>query len=167
MWSSLEWRAVSLDSVGELPPTETEERNTPIDDGPGGTAGAERERERSEAELCRAGADGESQRAGGERPVDISDRDRRTGCGAVKMIEEIPGQKQVTVGADKNYDTHQRVEQLRERRVTPHVAQKQQGRRSAIDGRTKRHPVLKRALPAPKEAWGFEFEVAGRQGGWA
>ena len=86
---------------------------------------------------------------------------------AVKMIEEMPGQKQVTVGADKNYDTHQRVEQLRERRVTPHVAQKQQGRRSAIDGRTKRHPVLKRALPAPKEAWRFEFEVAGRQGGWA
>ena len=59
---------------------------------------------------------------------------------AVKMIEQIPGQKQVTVGADKNYDTHQMVEQLRERGVTPHVAQNQQGRRSAIDGRTKRHP---------------------------
>ena len=38
---------------------------------------------------------------------------------AVKMIEQIPGQKQVTVGADKNYDTHQMVEQLRERGVTP------------------------------------------------
>ena len=46
---------------------------------------------------------------------------------AVKMIEQIPGQKQVTVGADKNYDTHQMVEQLRERGVTPHVAQNQQG----------------------------------------
>ena len=65
----------------ELSWRETQQRNTPIDDGPGGTAGAERERERSEAELCRACADGESQRAGGERPVDIGDRDRRTGCG--------------------------------------------------------------------------------------
>ena len=65
----------------ELSWRERQQRNTAIDDGPGGSAGAERERKRSEAELCRACADGESPRAGGERPVDIGDGDRRTGCG--------------------------------------------------------------------------------------
>ena len=68
------------------------------------------------------------------------------------------GQKQVTVGADKNYDTHQRVEQLRERRVTPHVPQNQQGRRSAIDGRTKRHPdyaIRQKARKKVEEIFGW------------
>ena len=77
---------------------------------------------------------------------------------AVKMIEQIPGQKQVTVGADKNYDTHQMVEQLRERGVTPHVAQNQQGRRSAIDGRTKRHPgyaISQKARKKVEEIFGW------------
>jgi transposase len=45
-----------------------------------------------------------------------------------------------TLGADKNYDTKACVADLRERGVTPHVAQNTSGRRSAIDGRTTRHP---------------------------
>jgi transposase len=44
-----------------------------------------------------------------------------------------------TVGGDKGYDTMQFVAELRERDVTPHVAQNTTGRRSAIDGRTTRH----------------------------
>src|SRR4029450_8065533 len=52
---------------------------------------------------------------------------------AGEKVEDIPGEKQVTVGADKNYDTQEMVKQLRERNVTPHVAQNNQGRRSAID----------------------------------
>ena len=55
---------------------------------------------------------------------------------AVEMIEEIPGNHRVTVGADKNYDTKDFVKQLRESNVTPHVSQKR--RHSAIDGRTSR-----------------------------
>jgi transposase len=55
---------------------------------------------------------------------------------AVEMIEEIPGDHRVTVGADKNYDTKDFVKQLREINVTPHVSQKR--RYSAIDGRTSR-----------------------------
>jgi len=42
--------------------------------------------------------------------------------------------------ADKRYDTSDFVMELRERTVTPHIAQNQNGRRSAIDGRTTRHP---------------------------
>jgi IS5 family transposase len=58
---------------------------------------------------------------------------------AVDMAAQIPGNKQVTLGADKNYDTSQCVEQLRNINVTPHVAQNDTNRRSAIDARTTRH----------------------------
>ena len=45
----------------------------------------------------------------------------------------------MTVGADKAYDTQDFVEDLRELKVTPHVAQNTTNRSSAIDGRTTRH----------------------------
>lgn len=45
-----------------------------------------------------------------------------------------------TLGGDKNYDTRDCVRDLRQRGVTPHVARNTSGRRSAIDGRTTRHP---------------------------
>jgi IS5 family transposase len=44
-----------------------------------------------------------------------------------------------TLAGDKNYDTRQCVADLRQRSVTPHVAQNTSGRRSAIDCRTTRH----------------------------
>lgn len=55
---------------------------------------------------------------------------------ALVMIEAIPGDHQVTVGADKGYDTKDFVKETRNLKATPHVAQKQH---SAIDGRTTRH----------------------------
>jgi transposase len=45
-----------------------------------------------------------------------------------------------TLGGDKNYDTRDFVAAMRRLGVTPHVAQHTNGRRSAIDGRTTRHP---------------------------
>ncbi len=45
-----------------------------------------------------------------------------------------------TLGADRGYDTRDFVRSLRNLGVTPHVAQNDRGRRSAIDGRTTRHP---------------------------
>src|SRR5438477_12439531 len=59
---------------------------------------------------------------------------------ALAMAEEIPGVHRVTLGADKNYDTQDFVREVRWRRVTPHVAQNNTQRRSAIDQRTTRHP---------------------------
>ena len=44
-----------------------------------------------------------------------------------------------TMGGDKNYDTRECVAAMRQRRVTPHVAQNTSGRSSAIDGRTTWH----------------------------
>jgi transposase len=59
---------------------------------------------------------------------------------SLEMVEEIPGDGRVTLGADKGYDTRDHVAQLRERNVTPHVAQK---KHSAIDRRTTRHAGYK------------------------
>jgi transposase len=44
-----------------------------------------------------------------------------------------------TLGADRGYDTRDFVAGLRARGVTPHVAQNDTRRRSAVDGRTTRH----------------------------
>jgi transposase len=59
---------------------------------------------------------------------------------AMAMMEQIPGDHQVTVGADKGYDTRDFVAECRHLHVTPHVAQntKRSGG-SAIDARTTRH----------------------------
>jgi transposase len=61
---------------------------------------------------------------------------------AVEMIADLPGRHRITVAADKAYDTRDFVAHLREMGVTPHVAQyvTTPHRRSAIDGRTTRHP---------------------------
>jgi hypothetical protein len=58
---------------------------------------------------------------------------------ALVMIEKIPGDQPVTIGADKAYDTKDFVEETRNMNATPHVAQNNKGRKSAIDGRTTRH----------------------------
>ena len=50
------------------------------------------------------------------------------------------GLRPTTVGADKAYDTRDLVATTRALGVTPHVAQDTARRRSAIDGRTTRHP---------------------------
>ncbi len=44
------------------------------------------------------------------------------------------------LAAHKGYDTRDFVEELRQPEVTPHIAQSTSNRRSAIDGRTTRHP---------------------------
>ena len=70
----------------------------------------------------------------------------------------------ITLGADKAYDTADFVMELRERAVTPHIAQNQNGRRSAIDGRTTRHPgyaLSQRIRKRIEEAFGWAKTVAG------
>ena len=47
--------------------------------------------------------------------------------------------KPMTLGADKAYDTKDFVTALRDLKITPHVAQNERHRKSAIDGRTTRH----------------------------
>ena len=59
---------------------------------------------------------------------------------AIAMVEDLPGSQRVTLAADKAYDTADFVAEMRRLGVTPHVTQNTKGRRSAIDGRTTRHP---------------------------
>ena len=58
---------------------------------------------------------------------------------AADMMGELPGEKRITVGADKAYDTKEFVAESRGLNVTPHVAQNNKNRSSAIDNRTTRH----------------------------
>jgi IS5 family transposase len=53
------------------------------------------------------------------------------------MIEQIPGWRRITVGADKGYDRKELVQAMREHQVTPHFARKQT---SIVDQRTTRYP---------------------------
>jgi transposase len=59
---------------------------------------------------------------------------------AMAMLEQLPGDQRVTVGADKGYDTRDFVAECRHLHVTPHVAQNtNRSGGSAIDARTTRH----------------------------
>ena len=72
--------------------------------------------------------------------------------------------QRITVAAGKGYDTQDFVAEMREINVTPHVAQNDNGRRSAIDGRTTRHPGYVASLRIRKrieEAFGWAKTVAG------
>ena len=59
---------------------------------------------------------------------------------ALDFAAALSGPGRVTLGGDKLYDTHGFVKDLRELQVTPDVAQNNTNRKSAIDGRTTRHP---------------------------
>jgi len=77
---------------------------------------------------------------------------------AVNMAGQISGVGRKTLAADKNYDTQACVRALRDRNITPHVAQNDANRRSAIDKRTTRHPgytvsQVKRKIVEPIFGW--------------
>jgi hypothetical protein len=59
---------------------------------------------------------------------------------ALAMVEDVPGRRRITLGADKGDDAASFVAALRGLNVMPHVARNTSGRRSASDGRTTRHP---------------------------
>jgi transposase len=82
---------------------------------------------------------------------------------ACSMLEQIPGDHRITVGADKGYDTRDFVAECRHLNVTPHIAQNT-SRRSAIDGRTTRHPgyqASQRVRKRIEEAFGWIKTTAG------
>jgi Rieske Fe-S protein len=58
---------------------------------------------------------------------------------ALDMIKDNVG-RGGTVGGDKNFDTADFVATCRKLGCTPHVSQNASNRRSAVDGRTTRHP---------------------------
>jgi transposase len=80
---------------------------------------------------------------------------------ALAMVEEIPGEHRVTLGADKGYDRKEFVQELRDHQVTPHIACKQT---SIIDARTTRHPgyvISQQKRKRVEEIFGWVKTVAG------
>jgi transposase len=79
---------------------------------------------------------------------------------ALEMLDQAAdrGFRPRTVAADKLYDVREFVADLRLRGLTPHVAQNTSRRRSAVDGRTTRHPgyaasqLVRRRI---EEIWGW------------
>jgi transposase len=83
---------------------------------------------------------------------------------ALLMLERVRGTKTVTVGGDKGFDTRGFVEECRNLRVTPHVAQNHaRPGGSAIDGRTTRHAgykISQRKRKRIEECFGWLKTVA-------
>jgi hypothetical protein len=55
------------------------------------------------------------------------------------VMRHSPGSRRLTLGADKAYDVHEFVDDLRDLNVTPHIAQNTTNRSSAIDARHRLH----------------------------
>lgn len=67
--------------------------------------------------------------------------EREAGVAMVKKLRKRHPTRRLTLGADKNYDTQDFVNDMRGLKVTPHVAQNITERRgSRIDGRTAGQP---------------------------
>jgi transposase len=83
---------------------------------------------------------------------------------ACAMVDELDAGPRITVGADKAYDTKDFVADLRDRGATPHVSQNTRRRRSAIDGRTTRHPgyaISQRKRKRIEQVFGWIKSAAG------
>ena len=152
--------------VGRLPRREALERDPPEHDRPRSPAVQEGQGQGSEALLHGPRADGEPPRAAGRLPGDRTPPGRPSGTWS-RSCSTRPRSARFhpkTLGGDKDYDTRDCVADMRERRVTPHVAQNTSNRRSAIDGRTTRHPgyaVSQRIRKRVEEIFGWMKTVGG------
>ena len=83
----------------------------------------------------------------------------------VWVLRLTRGERRITLGGDKNYDTQQLVASLRGIKATPHVAQNEHAHRSsAIDERTTRHAgyaVSQRKRKRVEEIFGWIKTIAG------
>ena len=83
---------------------------------------------------------------------------------AVEMITaQTGGGRRATMGGDKGYDTREFVDDLRELHVTPHLAQNNTNRRSAIDRRTTQHAgyqISQRKRKRVEEVFGWLKTIA-------
>jgi transposase len=80
---------------------------------------------------------------------------------SIRMLERAKRARRSTLGGDKNYDTAAHVKALRKLGVTPHVAQNNKNRKSAIDNRTTHHSgygisQIKRKCVEQVFGWGKE-----------
>ena len=98
-----------------------------------------------EARLCYLGHLLTENRHGLVVDVELTQADGYAEREAALAMLERSVQGRATLGADRAYDARDFVWDLRGLGVTPHIAQNERGRRSAIDGRTTRHPGYRRS----------------------
>jgi hypothetical protein len=82
----------------------------------------------------------------------------------LEIVADRPGNHRITLGADKTYDVAEFLADLRAHDVAPHMAQNTTNRRSAIDGRTTRHPgyaVSGRVRKRIEQVFGWTKTAAG------
>lgn len=81
---------------------------------------------------------------------------------ALEMIDQnLPGERRITLGADRGYHCRDFIEECRERAVTPHVADKT---RSVLDARTTGTPgydVSQRVRKRVEEIFGWAKTIGG------
>ena len=99
-----------------------------------------RKGKQQEARLCYLGHLLTENRHGLVVDVELTEADGYAERDAALAMLERSVCGPATLGADRAYDTRDFVWDLRGLGVTPHVAQNERGRRSAIDRRTTRHP---------------------------
>jgi hypothetical protein len=134
-WGCRQRANVSVDFKGEKRSNETHCSTTDPDamlyrKGPG-----------MEAKLCYIGHGLMENRSGlivDTRLTGVSGHPERLALDMIQHHADRP--VAITLGADKSYETADFAEELRALHVPPHVAQNTNGRRSAIDRRTTRHP---------------------------
>ena len=84
---------------------------------------------------------------------------------AMAMVaRHSPGSRRLTLGADKAYDVHEFVDDLRDLNVTPHIAQNTTNRSSAIDARTTHHPgyaISQQKRKRTEEPFGWAKTIGG------
>jgi hypothetical protein len=82
---------------------------------------------------------------------------------ALAMLDEnLPGERRLTLGADKGYNTHDFVVDCRDRNITPHVADKV--KHSALDRRTTgkaSYSISQRIRKRVEEIFGWTKTVGG------
>lgn len=83
---------------------------------------------------------------------------------ALLMLEQVPGDGRITVGADKGYDTRDFAAECRHMKVTPHVARNTaRAGGSAIDARTTRHAgyaISQKKRKRIEECFGWMKDIA-------
>ena len=80
---------------------------------------------------------------------------------ALALVAQIPGWRRVTLGGDKGYDRKALIQEMREHRVTPHFARRQD---SILDQRTTRHvgyALSQRKRKRVEEIFGWVKTVGG------
>ena len=80
------------------------------------------------------------------------------------VVRHSPGSGRLTLGADKAYDVHEFVDDLRDLNITPHIAQNTTNRTSAIDARTTRHPgyaISQQKRKLTEEPFGWAKTIGG------